>query len=191
LASTVGILSLQGAVAPHAEAVRDCGAQARFVRTAEELSVCDALIIPGGESTTMGMLMERFELLGPIVEHARMGKPVLGTCAGMIVLAKDIVGSYQARLGLMDTRVARNSYGRQLESFESPVCIPAIGGDDFPGVFIRAPHVEAMSADTETLAELDGRAVFVRQGRVLASSFHPELTSDRRVHGYFLSMVNP
>jgi pyridoxal 5'-phosphate synthase pdxT subunit len=190
LASTIGILSLQGAVAPHAEAVRDCGAEARFVRTAEELSACDALIIPGGESTTMGMLMERFDLLQPIGEHARAGKPVLGTCAGMIVLSKDIVDSDQARLGLMDTRVARNSYGRQVESFESPVSIPALGGDDFPGVFIRAPHVEAMSADTETLAELDGRAVFVRQGRLLASAFHPELTSDRRLHEYFLGMVN-
>lgn len=189
MASIVGILSLQGAVAPHAEAVRACGAEARYVRTAEELRACDALIIPGGESTTMGMLMERFDLLQPIADHAGQGKPVFGTCAGMIVLAKDIVGSEQARLGLMDTRVARNSYGRQVDSFESPLDIPALPGGPFHGVFIRAPHVEALSADAEVLAELDGRAVFVRQGKLLASSFHPEMTDDRRVHEYFLSLI--
>ena len=189
MASIVGILSLQGAVEPHAEAVRDCGAEARFVRTAEELGPCDSLIIPGGESTTMGMLMERFDLLGPIAKHADQGKPILGTCAGMIVLAKEIVGSDQARLGLMDTRVERNSYGRQLDSFETPVCVPTLGGGPFPGVFIRAPHVESLSGEAAVLADLDGRAVFVRQGRLLASSFHPELTTDRRVHEYFLGLT--
>ena len=189
MASIVGILSLQGAVQPHAEAVRDCGAEARFVRTARELAPCDCLIIPGGESSTMGMLMERFGLLDPIAEYAAQGKPILGTCAGMIVLAKEIVGSDQARLGLMDTRVARNSYGRQVDSFETPVCIAALDGEPFPGVFIRAPHIESMSGEAEVLADLDGRAVFVRQGRLLASSFHPELTTDRRIHEYFLGLT--
>ena len=107
----------------------------------------------------------------------------------MIVLAKDIVGSEQARLGLMDTRVARNSYGRQVDSFESPLDIPSLPGGPFHGVFIRAPHVEALSPDAEVQAELDGRAVFVRQGKLLASSFHPEMTDDRRVHEYFLSLI--
>lgn len=185
----VGILSLQGAVAPHADAVRDCGAEPRFVRAREEIATCDALIIPGGESTTMGKLMKRFDLLRPIAEHAARGKPVFGTCAGMIVLAKEIVGSDQARLGLMDTRVARNSYGRQLDSFESPVEIPSLAGGPFPGVFIRAPHVEAFSGGVEALAKLDGRAVFVRQGKMLATSFHPELSADRRLHEYFLGLI--
>ncbi len=174
---------------PHAEAVRDCGAEARFVRTAEELAPCDSLIIPGGESTTMGMLMDRFGLLDPIATHAGKGKPILGTCAGMIVLAKEIVGSDQARLRLMDTRVARNSYGRQVDSFETPVRVGALAGGPFPGVFIRAPHVEKVCGDAEVLADLDGRAVFVRQGQLLASSFHPELTADRRVHEYFLGLT--
>jgi len=124
----------------------------------------------------------------PIRRFAGAGRPILGTCAGMILLAKDIVGSEQARIGVMDIHVRRNSFGRQVDSFEVPLSIPALGGDPFPGVFIRAPHIESAEPCVEVLARFGDRIVFARQGNLLAASFHPELTSDHRVHQLLLSI---
>jgi 5'-phosphate synthase pdxT subunit len=185
----VGVLSLQGAVRPHLNVLQACGAEGVLVRTPEDIRRVDGLILPGGESTTMGLLMTRFELVEPMREHAHAGKPIFGTCAGMILLATDIAGSDQARLGLMAMRVQRNSFGRQVDSFEAPLEIPALGETPFPGVFIRAPHIETVEKGVEVLAMFEGRIVLARQGNLLASSFHPELTTDRRVHQYFLEMT--
>jgi 5'-phosphate synthase pdxT subunit len=190
MAATVGVLALQGAVELHLRAVRAAGADPRLVRLPDEVAAVDALIIPGGESTTMGILMGRFGLAAPISRLAEQGRPILGTCAGMILLARDIAGSDQPRLGLMDIRVVRNSFGRQVDSFEADIAVPALGGEPFHGLFIRAPHIESVGRDVQVLAEYQSRIVLARQGRLLAASFHPELTDDRRVHEYFLRMVN-
>jgi len=149
----------------------------------------DALILPGGESTTMGLLMSRHGLIEPIREHAAAGKPILGTCAGMILLAKDIADSEQIRLGLMDIRVQRNSFGRQVDSFESPLSIPALGEPPFWGVFIRAPHIDSVSEGVDVLATFEDRIVLAQQGNLLASSFHPELTDDLRLHRYLMGLA--
>jgi 5'-phosphate synthase pdxT subunit len=185
----VGILSVQGAVEPHARAVEACGAERRFVRLPNEIRAVDALILPGGESTTMGLLITRFGLLEPIREHAAAGKPILGTCAGMILLAKDIADSEQTRIGLMDIRVRRNSFGRQVDSFESLLTIPKLGEPPFRGVFIRAPHIESVAEGVDVLARFEGRIVLAQQDNLLASSFHPELTDDLRVHRYLIGLV--
>lgn len=185
----VGILSVQGAVEPHRKALEACGVEVRLVRLPEELREVDALVLPGGESTTMGLLISRFGLLEPIREHAAAGKPILGTCAGMILLAKEIVDSSQPRLGLMDIRVRRNSFGRQVDSFESPLQIPVLGEPPFQGVFIRAPHIEAAAPNVEVLARFEGRIVLAQEGNLLASSFHPELTEDLRIHRYLLGLI--
>lgn len=185
----VGILSVQGAVEPHAKAIAACGAEPRFVRLPDELREVDALILPGGESTTMGLLTTRFGLIEPIREHARSGKPILGTCAGMILLAKDIADSEQARLGIMDIRVRRNSFGRQVDSFEATLDIPVLGAPQFRGVFIRAPHIESVSEGVEALARFEERIVLARQSNLLASSFHPELTDDLRIHRLLMGLA--
>ena len=183
----VGVLGLQGAVRPHLAAISGCGAVGRLVRLPDEIREADALIVPGGESTTIGMLIERFGIREAIEDHAAQGKPILGTCAGMILLAKDIAGSQQPRLGMMDVRVVRNSYGRQVDSFEAAISIPILGETPFPGVFIRAPHVERVAENVEVLGVLEGRIVLAKQANLLAASFHPELTNDLRLHQYFLS----
>ncbi|MDA1191662.1 MAG: pyridoxal 5'-phosphate synthase glutaminase subunit PdxT [Candidatus Poribacteria bacterium] len=186
----VGILGLQGAVEPHMKALTACGAEPRVVRLPDQIAAVDALIIPGGESTTMGILMERFGVKDALLRHAEQGKPMYGTCAGMILMAKEIEGSDQARLGLMDTRVARNSFGRQVDSFEAAVDVPAVGEEPFRAVFIRAPHVVSGGEGVEVLSVFQERIVLVRQGHLLASAFHPELTDDLRLHRYFLQIVN-
>lgn len=181
-------MSLQGAVEPHIKALTDCGARAERIRAPEETERLDGLILPGGESTTIGLLMDRFGLMEAVQQRAAEGMPVYGACAGMILMAKQIADSEQPRLGLMDIRVRRNAYGRQVDSFESPIEMPILGGEPFPGVFIRAPAIESTEPHVRRLAELDGRAVLVQEGNLLASSFHPELSSDRRIHRYFLQM---
>ena len=185
---TIGVMSLQGAVEPHIKALTDCGARAERIRAPEETERLDGLILPGGESTTIGLLMDRFGLMEAVQQRAAEGMPVYGACAGMILMAKQIADSEQPRLGLMDIRVRRNAYGRQVDSFESPIEMPILGGEPFPGVFIRAPAIESTEPHVRRLAELDGRAVLVQEGNLLASSFHPELSSDRRIHRYFLQM---
>jgi 5'-phosphate synthase pdxT subunit len=186
----VGVLALQGAFAAHRQALSALGADAREVRTAEQLAVVDGLVIPGGESTTMAMLLDRTGLRAPLADRLAAGMPVFGTCAGMILLADEVLDGRpdQWSFGVLDVGVRRNAYGRQLESFETDLDI--VGLDrPFHAVFIRAPGVVRTGPDVAVLAELDGDPVLVRQGSVLASAFHPELTVDRRVHELFLDLV--
>lgn len=186
----IGVLALQGAVSEHLEALHKCGVEAVAVKKVEQLDGLDGLIIPGGESTTIGLLMQKYGFDRAIESKTAAGFPIYGTCAGMILLAERIIGyEDQFRLGLIDMDVVRNSYGRQRESFEADLKIPVIGEEPFRGVFIRAPHVESVGPNAEVLCEHEGRVVLVRQGPYLASSFHPELTDDLRLHRYFINMV--
>lgn len=154
-----------------------------------ELAAVDALIVPGGESTTVIRLIERFGLRAPIIERVRAGMPFWGTCMGLIVAAHDVADLEQETLDLLDVTVRRNAFGRQVDSAEVPLAISALGEPPFPAVFIRAPWIERAGPQVEVLAERDGHGVMVRQGNVLGTSFHPELTGDDRVHGYFLAMT--
>jgi len=185
----IGVLALQGAFAEHRRALEALGCTAVEVRKAEELENLDGLIIPGGESTTIGSLMAKWGLMEPLKGKIAAGFPVYGTCAGLILLAKEITGSDQPRLGVMDIQVLRNGYGRQVDSFEADLDIPALGPEPFAGVFIRAPIVQGAGPGVEVLAEWQGKPVLVRQGKLLGSTFHPELTSDLRLHRYFLQML--
>jgi 5'-phosphate synthase pdxT subunit len=185
----VGVLALQGDVVEHVAALRRAGANAIEVRTPAELAEVDALIVPGGESTTVIRLIDRFGLHAPIVERVRAGMPFWGTCMGLIVAAHDVADLDQPTLDLLDVTVRRNAFGRQVDSAEVPLQIGALGDAPFPAVFIRAPWIERAGPDVKILAERDGHGVMVRQGNVLGTSFHPELTGDDRVHGYFLAMT--
>lgn len=187
---TIGILALQGDYEAHQKMLEErLGVQTRLVRTAGELQEVDGLILPGGESTTIGKLMERVGLDETIRERAGAGMPLYGTCAGMILLAKDIVGSEQLRLGLMDISVERNAFGRQVESFEADIPVPVIGEEPVRGVFIRAPYVREAGSGVDILGRYREKIVAVRQGHLLATAFHPELTEDTRVHAYFVGMA--
>ncbi|WP_405734056.1 pyridoxal 5'-phosphate synthase glutaminase subunit PdxT [Streptomyces sp. NBC_01537] len=189
---TIGVLALQGDVREHLAALTGAGAQARPVRRAEELAEIDGLVIPGGESTTMSKLAVIFGLLEPLRDRIRGGLPAYGSCAGMIMLADKILGGRddQETIGGIDMIVRRNAFGRQNESFEAAVDITGVEGGPVEGVFIRAPWVESTGSGVETLARLaDGTVVAVRQGNLLATSFHPELTGDHRVHRLFTDMV--
>jgi 5'-phosphate synthase pdxT subunit len=185
----IGVLDLQGAVREHVAVLDRLGVPSLRVRLTEELDAVDALIIPGGESTTVGKLMERRGLDTAIRERARAGMPVFGTCMGMITMATDIEGSEQHRLGLLDIGVRRNAFGRQVDSFEANLDVPALGDEAVPAVFIRAPVVTRVGPGVEVLAEWEGEAVAVRQGRLLATAFHPELTTDTRFHKLFVAMA--
>lgn len=185
----IGVLALQGDVVEHVAAMRRAGAQAIPVKNLADLQRVDGLIIPGGESTTVMKLLDRFALAKPIVERVRGGMPLWGTCMGMIVVARDVVEMQQPSLDLIDISVRRNAFGRQNDSAEVEMAIPALGERPFPAIFIRAPWIERVGPNVELLAERDGHGVMVREGNVLGTSFHPELTGDARVHGYFLDMV--
>ncbi|MBB1254751.1 pyridoxal 5'-phosphate synthase glutaminase subunit PdxT [Streptomyces alkaliterrae] len=187
----VGVLALQGDVREHLTALRAAGADAREVRRPEELAEVDGLVIPGGESTTMSKLATIFGLLEPLRERVRAGMPAYGSCAGMIMLADKILDprSGQETIGGIDMIVRRNAFGRQNESFEAALEMTGLAGGPVEGVFIRAPWVESTGAATEVLATYDGHPVAVRQGPLLATSFHPELTGDHRVHRLFTDMV--
>jgi 5'-phosphate synthase pdxT subunit len=185
----IGVLALQGDVDEHARALERSGARAVGVKTRSALDAVDALIIPGGESTTVIRLLERFELDDPIVERVRDGMPLWGTCMGMIVAASDVAGLEQKTLGLIDITVRRNAFGRQLASEEVALDVPALGVRPFPAIFIRAPWIERAGPNVEVLAMHGGHGVFVRENNVLGTSFHPELTDDDRVHRYFAEMV--
>jgi pyridoxal 5'-phosphate synthase pdxT subunit len=185
----IGVLALQGDVREHVAALERAGARTVPVKTRERLDEVDGLIIPGGESTTIGMLLERFELMEPLRARIESGMPVFGTCAGLILMAREIVGSGQPRIGSLDVAVERNAYGRQVDSFETQVPSPALGEEALPAVFIRAPKIAELGTGVEVLAEADGDPVLVRQDRQLASTFHPELTADPRIHAYFVSMT--
>jgi 5'-phosphate synthase pdxT subunit len=185
----IGVLALQGDVDEHARALERSGARAVGVKTRSALDAVDALVIPGGESTTVIRLLERFELDAPIVERVRDGMPLWGTCMGMIVAARDVAGLEQKTLGLIDITVRRNAFGRQLASEEVALDVPALGAQPFPAIFIRAPWIERAGPNVEVLATHGGHGVFVRENNVLGTSFHPELTDDDRVHRYFAEMV--
>lgn len=185
----IGVLALQGDVVEHVAALERAGARALAVKTAADLARVAGLVIPGGESTTVMKLLARFELVEPIRERVRDGMPLWGTCMGMIVAAHDVAGLDQPTLDLIDITVRRNAFGRQNESAEVPLPIAELGGAPFPAVFIRAPWIERAGPQVEVLAEHGGHGVMVRQANVLGTSFHPELTSDPRVHAYFLKMV--
>ncbi|HXW51311.1 MAG TPA: pyridoxal 5'-phosphate synthase glutaminase subunit PdxT [Candidatus Acidoferrales bacterium] len=186
----VGVLALQGDVEEHIAALAACKAEGVRVKTAEELRTLDGLIIPGGESTTIANLLERFKLHKPLLERAKAGMPVWGTCMGMIVMAEKVVGSKQPTLGLLHVEVKRNAFGRQIESTEEPLQIEGLDGKPFPGVFIRAPWIESAWGGAHILAFVDGKGVMVWQNNLLGTSFHPELTDDLRIHKYFLQMVS-
>jgi pyridoxal 5'-phosphate synthase pdxT subunit len=185
----LGVLALQGAFREHIEALRELGVEAVEVRLPEQLEGLDGLIIPGGESTTIGKLAVHYGLQEAIRRYLGAGKPVYGTCAGMIMLSKDS-GSDQPLLGVMDIKVARNAFGRQIDSFETDLDVPELGKEPFPAVFIRAPKIESVGPDVDVLAKLDdGTPVAAREGNLLVTAFHPELTDDLRFHRYFLAMV--
>ncbi len=184
----IGVLGLQGDFREHFTVLRSLGIDARDVRTRAQLDEIDGLIIPGGESTTMAYLLEKMGMLSVLRERGARGFPIYGTCAGMILLARELSDAYpENRLALMDITVKRNAYGRQRDSFEADLNIKHIG--DFHAVFIRAPKIVRVGSGVEILAEHDGAPVLVRQKNLLASSFHPELTGDPRVHKYFLKIV--
>jgi pyridoxal 5'-phosphate synthase pdxT subunit len=186
----IGVLALQGDVVEHVRALERAGASVVEVRTTDDLARADALLVPGGESTTVIRLIDRFGLTQPIKDRVRGGMPFWGTCMGMIVAAHDVAELKQPTLDLLDVTVRRNAFGRQVDSAEVSLAIPALGAQPFPAVFIRAPWIERTGPGVETLAERDGHGVMVRANNVLGTSFHPELTGDDRVHAYFLGMVS-
>jgi 5'-phosphate synthase pdxT subunit len=202
--TTVGVLALQGDVREHLAALSDCGVRAVPVRRAAELDAVDALVLPGGESTTMSRLLETFELLEPVRARIADGMPAYGSCAGMILLARQVLDGRadQRQLGGLDVVVRRNAFGRQVDSFETDLSVAGVPGGPVHAVFIRAPWVESVGPDVEVLATVprslqqgpgagaaEGRIVAVRQGMVLATAFHPELTGDGRVHRLFCDLV--
>ena len=186
----IGVLALQGAFIEHNKMLARLGVTAVEVRLPQQLAQLDGLIIPGGESTTIGKLASAYGLIEPLREYAA-AKPTWGTCAGMIFLAKNIGRQQQPILGAMDITVDRNAFGRQIDSFETDLTIAEIGDPPFHAVFIRAPVVTSVETPVTVLAQLDdGRIVAVRQGHLLATAFHPELTDDLRLHSYFCGIVN-
>jgi 5'-phosphate synthase pdxT subunit len=178
----IGVLASQGDFAAHAEILRSLGAEVRQVRTPADLEPMDGLVIPGGESTTIMKALARDGLAEAIRTHVAGGRPVLGTCAGMIVLDR-------VHLGLMDVRARRNAFGRQLQSFETDLAVGGLGEEPLRAVFIRAPWIEESGEGVEVLAEYEGHPVVVREGRLLACAFHPELTDDSRLHAVFMGIV--
>jgi 5'-phosphate synthase pdxT subunit len=186
----VGVLALQGAFASHARVLRSLGAEPREVRTPAQLDGVDALVLPGGESTTMSMLLETSGLFDPIAARLAAGMPALGTCAGMILVATEVLDGRadQRSFGVVDMAVRRNAFGRQVDSFEADLAVAGLDAP-VPAVFIRAPFVERVGEAVEVLASVDGHPVLCRQGAVLATAFHPELTDDTSVHTMFLETV--
>ncbi|NLY56717.1 MAG: pyridoxal 5'-phosphate synthase glutaminase subunit PdxT [Firmicutes bacterium] len=186
----IGVLALQGAFSEHLDVLAKLNIETRKVKKPEHLEGLAGLIIPGGESTTLGRLMTKYELFDPIKDLVQRGRLALfGTCAGMIIAASEVVGYDQPRLGVIDIAVRRNAYGRQIDSFEADLEVPAIGGPPVRAVFIRAPYIEMVGPGVEVLAEHDGHPVMARTERVLVASFHPELTTDYRVHEYFVQQI--
>ena len=184
----VGVLALQGAVREHAEALAEVGAHSVEVRRPEDLAGVDALVLPGGESTTMSFLLESAELFEPVAARLAEGMPAFGTCAGMILLASEVLDGRpdQRSFGAVDMAVRRNAFGRQVDSFETDLAVEGLPGGAFPAVFIRAPFVERTGDGVEVLATVDGRPVLCRQGPVMVAAFHPELSGDLRLHQRFV-----
>lgn len=186
----IGVLAVQGAVREHVNMLNEIAdVQGVCVKYAHEFDEIDGLIIPGGESTAIGRLLRDFGLLEPLRLKIKAGLPVWGTCAGMILLAKKLVGDASVHLGVMDIEVTRNGYGRQLGSFETVVSVPEVADEDIVLAFIRAPYVNSVGSGVEILLEIDDRIVACRQGHMLATAFHPEITNDLSFHKYFVNMV--
>lgn len=187
----IGVLAVQGAVREHVFMLNQLrNVQGVLVKYAHEFDEIDGLIIPGGESTAIGRLLQDFGLLAPLRSKIEAGLPVWGTCAGMILLAKNLVGHESVHLGVMDIEVTRNGYGRQLGSFETVVSIPEVADEAIMLAFIRAPYVNSVGRGVDVLLELDDRIVACRQGHMLATAFHPEITNDLSFHKYFVNMVD-
>lgn len=184
------MLAIQGDFAEHLGVLEGLGARTRAVRLPEQLDDLDGLVIPGGESTTFGKLAVRYGFMQPVRGLVESGRPVWGTCAGLIFLSRDC-GRDQPILEVMDVSVRRNAFGSQIDSFERALDIPALGPESFPGVFIRAPLVTALGAGVRVLAEIDAGVVAVEQANLLGTCFHPELTPDPRMHRYFLNKIGP
>ncbi|HZQ26660.1 MAG TPA: pyridoxal 5'-phosphate synthase glutaminase subunit PdxT [Acidimicrobiales bacterium] len=184
----LGVLALQGDVREHTRALVDLGADVVEVRAPQDLSGVDALVLPGGESTTMSLLLGSSGLFSPVAERLADGMPAFGTCAGMILLARHVLDGRPDQRGfeVLDIAVRRNAFGRQVDSFEAPLDVAGVSGGPVDAVFIRAPFVERAGPDVEVLASVDGHPVVVRQGPLLAAAFHPELSSDLRIHQLFL-----
>jgi pyridoxal 5'-phosphate synthase pdxT subunit len=191
LGPKVGVIALQGAFAEHAAALEALGAHAVLVRDPGALAGVDAVVLPGGESTTMSLLLASSGLSTAVAERLEAGLPAFGTCAGLILLARHVSDGRpdQRSFGVLDVSVARNGYGRQRESFEVPLDIPEVGPEPFPGVFIRAPRITGTGPSVSVLARVDDDAVLVLQGPLLAAAFHPELSGDLRLHHLFLERV--
>jgi len=183
----LGVLALQGAFIEHIEMLRKCGAEAVEVRTPEDLKGVKGLILPGGESTAIGKLLVSSGLGKEIIKKHKEGMGVFGTCAGAILLSKKIINNSQTSLNLLDIEIKRNEYGRQVDSFEADLAIKGIG--KFKGIFIRSPIIHSVGKNVEVLAEFEGNPVMVRQGKILACAFHPELTEKPDVHKYFIKML--
>ena len=186
----IGVLALQGAFIEHINVIQQLGFEALAVRLPTELDGLNGLIIPGGESTTISQLMLDFKLMQPVRDLAQAGLPILGTCAGMILLAREVPDFSLETLRSMDIKVRRNAFGRQLDSFETDLEMPILGEKPFHAIFIRAPIIDKASSEVKILAKLpDGVVVAARQGKLVAAAFHPELTNDFRFHQYFLDIV--
>ncbi|MFP5319311.1 MAG: pyridoxal 5'-phosphate synthase glutaminase subunit PdxT [Acidimicrobiia bacterium] len=187
----LGVLALQGAWRPHAEALDALGAHAVALRLPADLAGVDAVVLPGGESTTLSRLLETSGLFDPLAERLAGGMPAFGTCAGMILLAREVLDGRpdQRSFAAVDIAVRRNAFGRQVDSFEADLAVDGLPGGRFPAVFIRAPAVEQVGTDVDVLAEVGGQAVLCRQGPVLVAAFHPELSGDLRLHSLFLAQV--
>ena len=186
----IGVLAVQGAFEEHISILKQLGVEAVPVRLPHQLAGLDGLIIPGGESTSISRLISRYNLLSEITDMARDGLPILGTCAGMILMSNGITDDKIKSLGMMDIKIKRNAFGRQRESFEAELLIPVLGDEPFPGVFIRAPIIEQANGTVEIITSLaDGTSVAARQGKLFACALHPELTNDLRFHKYFLDII--
>ncbi|MCA1011858.1 pyridoxal 5'-phosphate synthase glutaminase subunit PdxT [Halobacillus halophilus] len=186
--TTIGVLGLQGAFREHVRSIEASGAESVVVKKVEQLENIDGLIIPGGESTTMRRLIDKYNFLEPLHDFGKQGKPIFGTCAGLILLASEIDGSYDVHLGLMDIHVRRNAFGRQRESFEVDLDIEGVA-EGYNAVFIRAPYIERVGESGKVLATYNGHIVAAQQDGYLACSFHPELTEDHRMTAHFVKMV--
>ncbi|OIJ16255.1 glutamine amidotransferase subunit PdxT [Anaerobacillus arseniciselenatis] len=184
----IGVLALQGAVREHVNSLIAPGVEVVVVKKIEQLNDLDGLVLPGGESTTMRRLIDKYGFFEPLKAFAKAGKPMFGTCAGLILMAKQLVGQKDGHLEVIDMEVERNAFGRQRESFEAELMVKGIA-DDIMAVFIRAPLIKAVGEDVEILSKYKGEIVAVRQNQFLACSFHPELTADARFHQYFVDVV--
>ncbi|GAB4276333.1 MAG: pyridoxal 5'-phosphate synthase glutaminase subunit PdxT [Candidatus Rifleibacteriota bacterium] len=184
----IGVLGLQGAVSEHIVSLEKCGVEGIIVKSSDDLDLVQGLIIPGGESTAIRCLLEASNMVAALIRFCEMKRPIFGTCAGLILLAKELTGGEKHNLGLMNIKVQRNSFGRQVESFETDLRLEGIA-DSFNAVFIRAPHIVEVGPEVKIIGKLDDRIVMVRENNLLGCSFHPELTDDNRITEYFVQMV--